>query len=205
MIGRAVPVLLALAVAAAAGAAEIREVRVEHRDGRYYMHSETWFDAPRLGVFDVLTDYDRFDRISSIYEETRFEAPAPDGTPRVFTKVVGCVLFFCREMTRTERLETDGPGFIRATTEAGASDFDYAVATWRLSERDGGTFVVYAIEMEPAFWVPPVIGPYVMKRKLRKGGAEAVERIEALARESDADAATFRARGLAGFDAAADD
>ena len=202
MMPRALAVLAAMAVAGGAAAAEIREVTVEHRDGRYFMHSETWFDAPRFGVFDVLTDYDRFHRISSIYDETRFEAPAPDGTPRVFTRVVGCVLFFCRSMTRTERLETDGPGFIRAVTEPGASDFEYAVATWRLSDEEGGTRVIYAIEMEPAFWVPPVIGPYVMKRKLIKGGRDAVQRIEALARESAADAATFRARGLAGFGAA---
>lgn len=201
MIPRGLALLVALTAAGAAGAAEIREVTVEHRDGRYYMHSETWFDAPRLGVFDVLTDYDRFHRISSIYEETRFEPPAPDGTPRVFTRVVGCVLFFCRSMTRTERLETDGPGFIRAVTEAGASDFDHAVATWQLSDENGGTRVIYDIEMEPAFWVPPVIGPYVMKRKLMQGGRDAVQRIEALARESEADAETFRARGLAGFGA----
>lgn len=198
---RVLALLAALTAAGATAAAEIREVTVEHRDGRYYMYSETWFDAPRLGVFDVLTDYDRFHRISSIYDETRFEPPAPDGTPRVFTRVVGCVLFFCRSMARTERLETDGPGFIRATTEEGASDFRYAVATWKLSDEGEGTRVIYAIEMVPAFWVPPVIGPYVMKRKLIKGGRDAIERIEALARESEADAATFRARGLSGFDA----
>ena len=199
MTARVLTLLAALAAFPAACAAEIRDVTVEHRDGRYYMRSETWFDAPRTGVFDVLTDYDQFHRISSVYDETRFEAPAEDGTPRVYTRVVGCVLFFCKSMARTERLETAGPGFIRATTEAGASDFAYAVATWRLSEEAGGTLVVYDIEMEPAFWVPPVIGPYVMKRKLIKGGRDAVARIERLARESEADAATFRARGLAGF------
>ena len=201
MMARTLALLAALAAAGAAAAAEIREVTVEHRDGRYYMYSETWFDAPRRGVFDVLTDYDRFHRISSVYDETRFEAPAEDGTPRVYTRVVGCVLFFCRSMSRTERLETDGAGFIRATTEAGASDFRYAVATWQLSDEGEGTRVIYSIEMVPAFWVPPVIGPYVMKRKLIKGGRDAVERIEALARESEADDDTFRARGLAGFGA----
>ncbi|MEM7611824.1 MAG: SRPBCC family protein [Pseudomonadota bacterium] len=192
---------LLLSLAAPAGAAEILSIDVTHEDGRYFMRSETWFDAPRAGVFDVLTDYERFDRISSIYEDSRFEPPAEDGTTRVYTTVKGCVLFFCQTMSRTERLEADGLGFIRATTEEGSSDFDYSVAIWELSEKDGGTLVVYAVEMEPAFWVPPLIGPYVMKRKLRKGGEDAIVRIEALARESTADSSVFASRGLAGFEA----
>ena len=66
MLARPLAVLAALAVAGAGAAAEIREVTVEHRDGRYYMHSETWFDAPRLGVFDELTNYAKYHRISNI-------------------------------------------------------------------------------------------------------------------------------------------
>ena len=83
---------LLLLLAAPAGAAEILSIDVTHEDGRYFMRSETWFDAPRAGVFDVLTDYERFDRISSIYEDSRFEPQAEDGTTRVNTTVKGCVL-----------------------------------------------------------------------------------------------------------------
>lgn len=197
-------VLLALVLltgAAPATAAEIRDVTVEHEGKRYTMRSETWFDAPRAGVFDILTDYAQFDRISSVYDETRFEPPAEDGTLRVYTRVKGCVLFFCQTMARTELLENEGLDSIRTTQEPGGEDFRYAVATWDLREEDDGTLVVYEIEMEPAFWVPPVIGPYVMKRQLIKGGRDAVARIEKLAQESTADATTFRERGLAGFDA----
>lgn len=199
MSARWLVLLMLCAAAVSAPAAEIREVTVERAGKRYIMRSETWFDAPREGVFDVLTDYARFHRISSVYDETRFEEPAADGTPRVYTRVKGCVLFFCQSMARTELLETDGLGNIKTTTEPG-SDFRYAVATWDLSEQDGGTRVFYVIEMEPAFWVPPVIGPFVMKRQLIKGGRDAVARIEVLAQDSTADIATFRARGLNGFD-----
>ena len=199
MIVRLVLWLLAAGASLGAVAAELREVRVEERDGRYFMHSETWFDAPRAGVFDVLTDYDRFERISSIYTDAYFTDPATDGTVRVHTTVRGCVLFFCQTMSRTERLENEGLALIRATTEPETSDFEYSVATWRLSNEDGGTTVVYEVEMVPSFWVPPVIGPYVMKRKLRKGGAEAIVRIERLAQQSTAGPAEFAARGLAGF------
>lgn len=181
-------------------AADLERIDVQHEDGRYRMSSETWFDAPLIGVFDVLTDYQRFDRISSVYSQAHYVAPDADGTPRVFTELKGCVLFFCQTMRRTERLENSGLAEIRATAIASLSDFRYSVASWQLSEARGGTRVVYSVEMEPDFWVPPLIGPYVMKRKLHKGGVDAIERIERLAQASDADLATLRARGLDGFD-----
>jgi len=37
--------------------------------------------------------------------------------------------------------------------------------------------------MEPAFWIPPVIGPFLIQRALRKGAIRAVNRIELLAQE----------------------
>lgn len=178
-------------------AAEIRSVDVTYEDGRYYLVSETWFDAPARGLFDVLTDYDRFTRISSVYKESRFLQPAPDGTPRALTRVEGCVLFFCQSMSRVERLEI-APDMtkIRAVVEPENSDFEHSVATWEFRQEGGGTLVDYRLVMEPGFWVPPVIGPYIMKRRLRRGGEDAIERIERLARASEADLGTFRERGL---------
>jgi hypothetical protein len=39
--------------------------------------------------------------------------------------------------------------------------------------------------MEPDFFVPPVVGPWYLKRTLSQGGQRAVVRIERLARELD--------------------
>lgn len=195
----AAALLLICLVASAAHAADIRSVTVEREGKRYVMESVTWFDAPINGVFDVLTDYAQFQRISSVYADARFLAPAEDGTPQVYTLVKGCVLWFCQSMARTERLETNGTAFIRAFADPDGSDFKYSDATWSLRTEANGTLVAYRIEMQPAFWVPPVIGPFVMKRQLIKGGRDAVSRIEALAKLSTADDAVFRARGLQGF------
>jgi hypothetical protein len=41
--------------------------------------------------------------------------------------------------------------------------------------------MIYDFEMEPGFWVPPIIGPFVIKRALRASGGNAVGRIEAVA------------------------
>jgi hypothetical protein len=35
--------------------------------------------------------------------------------------------------------------------------------------------------MEPDFWVPPVVGPWFLKRTLMRGGTRAINRIERIA------------------------
>ena len=64
------------------------------------------------------------------------------------------------------------------------SDTRYSRAQWRLQAEGGGTLLRYELEMEPDFWVPPLIGPPIVKRALRQGGERAAARIERLARES---------------------
>jgi hypothetical protein len=58
----------------------------------------------------------------------------------------------------------------------------YARSRWELHEEDDGTHVVYAMEMEPSFWVPPVIGPWALKRKLASRAGDAADRLEQRAR-----------------------
>ena len=61
----------------------------------------------------------------------------------------------------------------------------YSVSEWWL-ERDGdGTKMTYTLDMEPDFSVPPIIGPWYLKRTLSQQGVRAVTRIERLARELD--------------------
>jgi hypothetical protein len=183
--------IAALAVGAAATsvawAATIRSLDVTKEKGRYALVADTFVEAPADAIFAVLIDYDHFNRISSVYKEYGYLEPAPDGTPIVYTRMEGCLMrgFFCTSMRRVERLETKEPHFIRTVTLPEQSDFHYATSEWLLEPQPGGTQVTYKLEMEPDFWVPPVIGPWFLKRKLMDGGVRAVNRIERLARALD--------------------
>jgi len=180
-----VAVLLTGAVLASwiVGAATLESVVVTYDSGRYALEADAFMDAPRESIFVVLTDYDRIGRISSAYKEYGFMDPAPDGTPVVFTRMEGCVLIFCRSLRRVERLESDAPGFIRTVALPEQSDFRYSVSQWWLEPEANGTRITYSLEMEPDFWVPPIIGPWILQRRLKSGGAAAVDRIERLAQE----------------------
>lgn len=174
-------VLAATACCSVAFAATIRSLDVTKERGRYALVADTYFAAPAEEIFEVLMDYDRMNRISSVYKEYGFLDPAPDGTPIVHTRMHGCLLFYCRSMRRVERLEADPPYYIRTEVLPEQSDFDYATSEWILEPEGDGTHVIYKLEMEPDFWVPPVIGPWFLKRTLMNGGTRAINRIERLA------------------------
>ena len=164
--------------------AEIRTLTVDKNGPRYTFTSITFVDAPVEPVYEILVDYDRFDRLSSVITESRFLDPDTDGTPMVFTRTRGCLLFYCKTMDRVERLESIPHSEIVATVLPEQSDVKYARARWLLASEGDGTRIDYVMEFEPDFWVPPLIGPLIIKRKLRSGGARLINRLETFARES---------------------
>lgn len=161
--------------------ADLREISVEVVDKRYHLTSEAYFAASRRDVYRVLTDYDLFVQFSSAFVETRNVPKDDEGRPRYFTRMQGCLLFFCKTVVREGYLLLKPHSEIVAIAAPEASDFRYSRERWRLEHSGDGTLLRYDFEMEPAFWVPPVIGPFIIKRKLRADGAEAIDRIEALA------------------------
>jgi hypothetical protein len=182
----ATAVALGLAACAALPAATVEDLDVSRHRGRYSLVADAHLRAAPASVYTVLMDYDdnAYTRISGAYKESKYLEPAPDGTPVVYTRMEGCLLWHCMKLERVERIESREPHWIKSYTLPERSNFKYSTSEWLLEpDGNGGTNMVYKLEMEPDFWVPPVIGPLVLKRSLGSGGARAVRRIERLARE----------------------
>jgi hypothetical protein len=188
----AIAVIGVLSGASLAWAATIESLEVDKKRGRYSLVADATLAASPESIFAVLVDYDdnRFGRISSVYKESRYMEPAEDGTPIIYTRMEGCMLFYCMSLRRVERLETSYPNWIKSYTLPEQSNFEYSTSEWLLEPFEGGTKMTYRLEMEPDFWVPPVIGPLYLKRTLSNGGTRAISRIERLASELDALAAS---------------
>ena len=184
---RAAAALGALGASALAAAVTIDELDVTRQRGRYSLEANGRLDATPESIYAVLTDFDdnAYSRILDGYKESRYLEPAADGTPVVYTRMEGCALWHCMSLERTERLETQAPYWVKSTVLPERSNFKQSTSEWVL-ERDGdGTKIVYKLEMEPDFLVPPVIGPWALKRTLSQGGRRAIAGIERLARELD--------------------
>ena len=167
--------------AVSASAAELRDVIVERNDDYYRLDSQAWFATSREALYAVLTNHDLFSQFTSAIIESRNVEPDEDGRPRFFSRMEGCVLLFCKSFVRYGHLVLHPLDEIVAVSHPEDSDFRLSRETWRLVPEGDGTLLIYQFEMIPDFWVPPVIGPYLMKRALKTGGEKAINRIEALA------------------------
>lgn len=173
--------LLAASFVPAANAAEMLSIEVDYDDGKYTMTSEVWFGASVEQVFEVFSRWDySVDFSSAIVEARDVEADAL-GRPQFYIRNKGCILFFCKSFERRGYVETHPNELLLAFTDPDNSDFHLSDERWDFLAKDDGTVVTYNLKMEPKFWMPPGIGPYLLKRKLKKDGGGAIDRIETIA------------------------
>ena len=164
-----------------ASAAEMRSVDVGYEDSRYTMESEVWFNAPLEAVYAVFSQWDLSTQFSSAIVQSKDLEPDEQGRPQFFVQNRGCLLFFCKTFDRQGHVESQPFEVLRAIANPETSDFLVSRESWTFRPDNGGTAVVYEMLMQPKFWVPPGVGPYLIKRKLRKDGGAAVDRVEAIA------------------------
>lgn len=174
---------LLLFACSSVSAAELRSIQVEHADGEYSVVSVAWFDAGIEETFEVFRRWDLSEQFSSAIVESRDLPPDERGRPGFYSRAHGCIVFFCRSLVRQGFVEFVENRELRAYVDPALSDFEFSLETWRFSEDDGGTRVRYELHMDPKFWVPPAIGPYLLKRKLRTASGDALDRIERVAQE----------------------
>jgi hypothetical protein len=173
--------LLVLAIVSSAEAAEMLSIEVEHEQGIYTMNSEVWFDATVEQVYEIFRYWDNSTKFSSAITESRDVEADAQGRPQFYVRNKGCVLFFCTSFERRGYVEAELNTVIYAFVDPETSDFYLSNESWRFIQRDGGTVVIYDLKMQPKFWIPPGIGPYLIKRKLRNNGGRAIDRIEVMA------------------------
>jgi len=182
----AIPAFLAAALllpgADLANAGELRSIQVEHEKGQYTVVSEVWFDATVEQVFEVFRQWDLSTQFSSAIAESRDIAADETGRPGYYVRNQGCLLFFCKSFVRQGYVELTVNEELRAIANPEVSDFKSSTESWTFVAENGGTVVTYRLLMEPDFWIPPGIGPYLIKRKFRKNGGDAIDRIEAIAK-----------------------
>lgn len=165
--------------------ADLREIEVERVDGNYMLHSVVWFDAGIETVYNVFLDWDLSEQFSSVVVEARNTGSDENGDRGFYSLNRACVLFYCKSFERHGRVEHEPVSVIKAITDPEKSDFHLSNETWEFEEEGNGTLITYQLEMRPKFWIPPVIGPYVLKKKLRDDGVHALNRIEAIAKDKE--------------------
>ena len=181
--------LLALLGAAIhpAAAAERPAVRVTRHGAQFTIAMRVALPAPPWAVFAALEDYSALPRYNPDIRSVHIEPTDWPTRLRVATTFHACVLFLCRTLRQTALMTAtaavDG-GIIRAAIVPGQGDFRSGQARWQVSPcrsaRDTTCLQVHMI-LRPAFWVPPLLGTWILQRKLAEEARRTVSGIQQLA------------------------
>ena len=175
--------LLAVCLALAAGdasAARVDDLAVAHSKGVFTVRGTFILDATPAAVRAVLTDFDHLDRLTPAILESRLVQREATSS-LVFTRSRACAGWFCRELRKVERVEVSDGHVVTIVASAlpAQSNVTMSVTRWRISAAGAGTRVAWESSFDPAFVVPPLLGPALIKRALaRESGvhAAAIER-----------------------------
>jgi len=174
-------VLLASLGAGSAAAAQLDSVTVSKGEAGLRLEFDAVIDAPEHRVFDVLSDYARFARMNPAIVSMSV-APAPDGRgARVRSVLKSCVWFFCKTVVTVEDVtEPDGRTIVSRIVP-GQGDFESGSSLWRLTAEGARTRLHYEATRVASFWIPPLIGPWMIKRTLREQLEFSLRALERLA------------------------
>jgi len=164
-----------------ASGATILHAQARYQQGRYVLSFEVVLDANLDKVWLIMTDYERIPRVSRSILESRIIEQISENHHRVGIRSRACILFFCQTINKVDDVQATPKTDIVIVSDPSQSDFSYSVERWRLLAEGAKTRMLYSSEMEPNFFIPPIIGPWLVKSFLIKEIKATAVEVETLA------------------------
>lgn len=173
--------LILIGLPLAAESAEVLNSSVIQHQGRYLMHSETVVGAPISEVRALLTDYENLPRANRNIRRVEVLRRAMDGGVRMGVTSDFCILRLCLKFNWVQDIHTLPDGDIVMAIVPNRGDFQQGSGCWRLLADPRGTRLIFDVDLTPNFWIPPVFGSWLMKRKLAEEAFETAQGLERMA------------------------
>jgi hypothetical protein len=166
-------------------ASEIKELSATKAGGEYRLRIVSVLDAPADYVYNVITDYKHVYRISPTITEVEILSSDNDEVVRVRHRSEHWVGPF--------RFEIEWVGDIEETTKyrdltkyrdikvktiPEFSSFESGSATWEIRPQGERTWLLHESSLKPKFFIPPIIGDYIMKKRMVDESITIFNRIE---------------------------
>ena len=170
-------VLLVLGLGHAAQAGELLGANVERRDNHFLLDLNMRIQGKANDVYRVLLDFKHLPSLNDAIKSVQV-LEHKGNVYRVRIDVEGCVWIFCRRVTQVQTVTALHYGYIVGIVDPAQSDFRYGRTLWPVIDEGKYTRVQYNADFVPAFWVPPVIGSYLFKRRMLEEGRKTINGIE---------------------------
>lgn len=171
----------ALALSLSTEAAEFERAEIGFEGSTYHYTFIARLAAPAAQVRAVVTDFDGMGRINDNIREARVLARYDDGSLKRVLKLRQCVLLICFNMNFVERVRALPRG-VEALMLPAESSFRDGTSAWTIEALDAAhARVTVTARQTPRFWIPPLLGPAILKRVFLEEVTESCANIERLA------------------------
>lgn len=169
----------ALLLAQPASAAALDDHAFEFADGRSRYHFTARLQAPAAEVRKTLVDPARIVRTNDAIRDSRVVARASDGSFVREIRMEQCVIGICFDIRFVEEVRETTDGVLAVTQLPNTGSFRRGDASWTVTSLGTGlTLLSMQADQEPSFWVPPIIGPFLMRRTFEREVRETLRKIE---------------------------
>ena len=149
--------------------ADIKTIEIKKEKNLYHMHINATVNADFDNVIRIITDYENLPLINPYLKESKLLDNLEDerSTVNMLTEV--CVLFLCYNIRHVQTFHFVENGILFSRIIPENSNFQAGWMRWEIKGMDSNkihpvTKIILDIEMVPGFFVPPVIGPYQIKK-----------------------------------------
>lgn len=180
---------LVLAVAPPVAAWEFVEpIRVSRSGDRYAVSLEVRVGVERTVLFEHVTSYARLEALSrSIVSSAVLDATGEGvGGEEVRIRFAFCLApwwasFWCLDFDQVQTMTAHPPANLHADIPDRDGNRFEGHATWELVEDgEAGTRIRFASELRPLFFVPPLIGPAVVRSTLHQEAERVLDALSEL-------------------------
>ncbi len=163
---------------------EVIAAAVAHREEVYDVTFTVEIEAEPDQVWRIITDFANLARLSpTIIESTLLSQAAEVGSARVRIVLRPCVwIIFCKTVRKVTDATMEGRSVVHITV-AELSDFLSARErmTVEPAARPRHSRVSYHAALVPKFFVPPLVGPYAIRKQILRDLTLTANRIEEMA------------------------
>jgi hypothetical protein len=164
---RACCLILLILCSPASTADKVEELSVTYSDGEYRLQITDVLDAPVEYVYRVITDYIHEYLINPTITDVQFLPSGNEEVIRVRNISKHCIGPFCFPVVWTGDIVTTSDGDIEVKTIPELSDFESGHAVWHIRPQGNNTRLIYESRLNPAFFIPPVIGEMLIKKHIK--------------------------------------
>jgi len=175
--------LFAALPALSAAAPVINELDVTNEEQTYTISFDVLVAGDAAKARSIVSDYRQWPAVSEAVTEARLVARYPDGRQRVSVTLRACMLvIFCKSVRQVKDLHPLVlPDTYRTVLVAGEGNFSSGYETWQVSaDAANKTRLKYHAVLVLAFRLPPVIGPWVLRRHLQNELVRTAKNVEML-------------------------